>query len=73
MLKRIRVVLGAAPTYLVTAATVVAVAAPELANAFPDQAQTITTVALRIGAVLAAAVTIVRRVTPVDAEDRGLL
>lgn len=71
---RARVVLKAAPTYLVAASGMVTLAAPELARLLPEQAETIGLVAARVAAWLAAAVLIIRRVTPVvDRAARGIL
>jgi type IV secretory pathway VirB2 component (pilin) len=74
-LKRAKVILTAAPTYLVALAAVVSVVADEAAKTLPvgwqDNAAQIAGAVL---GVIAAAVAIVRRVTPViDAAARGIL
>lgn len=72
-LARVVVVLKAAPTYLTAIAAVVPLIAGDLAKVMPDQAEDITAWAIRIAAWLTAAALIIRRVTPVDKADRGLL
>jgi hypothetical protein len=73
-LERAVVVLKAAPTYLVAAATIATIITEEVAEELPAGA---AEWAVRIGgkvvSVIAAAVLIVRRVTPVIEEQRGLL
>ena len=69
VLARVRVLLTAAPTYLVAAAAVVQVVVAELGDDWPAVAAGGT----RVLAVLAAATAIVRRVTPVLPVERGLL
>lgn len=73
LLARIRVVLTAAPTYLVAASTVVTVLREEIVAAFPGTAEEIGAVAVPVLATLSAAVAIIRRVTPVIPEERGIL
>lgn len=75
LLARVRVVLHAAPTYLVALSAVIVIVADELASVLPAGAvTTVGTIAARVVAVLGAAVAIIRRVTPVvDRAQRGLL
>lgn len=74
LLARIRVLLHAAPSYLTVAAVVVTIISQELGDALPGNASTIVAKAAgAVLAVIATATAIVRRVTPVLAEDRGLL
>jgi hypothetical protein len=74
LLKRIRVLLSAAPTYLAGAAVVVAAVSDEVAKAVPEGWQdNVVSVGAPILAGLAAITAIVRRVTPVFAEHRGLI
>ena len=71
---RILVVLKAAPTYLVALSTVVTILAEEIAAVLPaGAANDVGVVAVRVVAVLATSVAIIRRVTPVVASRRGLL
>lgn len=74
LIDRARVVLTAAPTYLVGASAVVTIVADEVAKVLPaGQATTVGAVTVRVVAILGAAVAIVRRVTPVVDGERGLL
>lgn len=73
LVKRIQVLLRAAPTYLMGAAIVVSAVSDEIAKAFPDTAAGVARVAAPVLAGIAALVAIVRRVTPVATGDRGLL
>lgn len=70
---RVRVVLNAAPLYLVGAATAVTVVTEEVSKQFPGAAGPLVHYTGPVLAALAAVVAIVRRVTPVSKEDRGLL
>lgn len=74
LVARVKVLLKAAPTYLVAAGAVVTIVADEVAKALPTGWQDN---ALQIGGavvpVIAAATAIVRRVTPVVEHQRGLL
>jgi hypothetical protein len=72
-LARTHVVLTALPTYLVAIATVLPLVAADLAEVMPGQAETITTAAIVVVGWLGAAVSIIRRVTPVASARRGLL
>ena len=70
---RVLVVIKALPTHLVAISTAVVWIAPEITKVFPEHAETIASSALRVIAALAAAVTIIRKVTPVAPEQVGLL
>ena len=71
---RIVVILKAAPTYLVLASTVLTVIADELAKILPTPwADRITAAVITVTAVFASIVAIIRRVTPVLPEERGIL
>lgn len=71
---RIVVILKAAPTYLVLASTVLTVIADELAKILPTPwAERLTALVITVTAALAAAIAIIRRVTPVLPEERGIL
>lgn len=71
---RAKVVLLAAPTYLVAVSAVVSILADEIAMVLPaGMAMTLGALAVRVVAVLGAAIGIIRRVTPVVVADRGLL
>lgn len=72
-LARLRVILTALPTHLVALSTAIVWLAPVIAKALPDNAELVTSVALRVVAALAAAITIIRRVTPVAPDQVGLL
>lgn len=74
LIKRIRVLLTAAPTYLAGAAVVVAAVSDEVAKAVPDGWQdNVVAIGAPVLAALAAVTAIVRRVTPVFGAARGLL
>lgn len=70
---RVRVLLGAAPTWLTTAAVVVSAFNDEIGEAFPGAADEVAAVAAPVLAAIGAAIAIVRRVTPVAKDQRGLL
>lgn len=74
LLKRARVILTAAPTYLVAAGAVVSIVADEVSKVLPagwqDNAAQLAGAAVGI---IGAAVAIVRRVTPVLPHERGIL
>lgn len=71
--KRVRVLLTAAPTYLAGAAVVVSAFNDEIGSAFPGVADEVAAIAAPALAGIAAAIAIVRRVTPVAVQERGLL
>jgi len=73
LVKRIRVLLTAAPTWLAGAAVIVSAFNDEIGEAFPGSAEAVATVATPVLAAIGAAIAIVRRVTPVLASERGLL
>lgn len=66
------VVLKAAPTYLVALATIVGIFVDELAEIGPLP-PIVMTILLSLVAVIGAAVTIIRRVTPVLESARGIM
>lgn len=68
MIERIRTIATAAVTWLTVAGAVAAVAVDELA-AWPAAAD----IASRVAIVVATATAIIRRVTPVPADQRGLV
>ena len=74
LLKRARVILTAAPTYLVAAGAVVAIVSDEISKVLPsgwqDNAAQITGAVL---GVIGAATAIVRRGAPVLPHERGIL
>lgn len=73
-LKRARVILKAAPTYLVAAGAVVSIVADEVAKVLPTGWQdNAAQIGGAVAGVIGAAVLIVRRVTPVLVAERGLL
>lgn len=71
---RIKVIATAAVTWLVAASVFVAVAAPAIAELLPtgDRSAVIEW-SVRAAAWLAGAAAIIRRVTPVEPADRGIL
>ncbi len=74
VLARVRVFLKSAPTYLVAAGAVVTVLADELGKVFPNGWQdNATQIAGTLLGIIGAAVAIIRRVTPVLPEERGML
>lgn len=74
LLARIRVILTAAPTWLVFAALFVSTVTEEVAKVLPaDWAAQVVTVGGHIVSWLAAAIAIVRRVAPVLPAERGIL
>jgi hypothetical protein len=72
-IKRVRVVLYAAPLYLIGASTVITVASEEVSKQFPGVAGPITHYSAVVLGALAAVVAVIRRVSPVAPADRGLL
>lgn len=71
---KIKVIVGAAPTYLVVAAAVVPIVAEEVGNVLPAGAGAVVAqVAITLTGVLGAAIAIIRRVTPVLPSQRGIL
>lgn len=71
---KIRVVLSAAVTWITVASGVVVIVADEAAKVLPSgAAEDVAAVAVRVVAVLGAAVAIIRRVTPVLPDQRGLI
>lgn len=73
-IERVKVVLSAAVTWIVLASSIVTIFAEEIAKvAAEGTAATVTRVAVRVVSILGAAVAIIRRVTPVLPEERGVL
>jgi hypothetical protein len=72
--KRVSVVLKAAPTWLLAASTAITITSEELVKLLPDtwDEQVVRWAAVATGAI-AAAVAIIRRVSPVLPDERGLL
>ena len=68
MIERLRTIATAAVTWLTVAGAVAAIAVDELA-AWPAAAD----IASRIAIIVATATAIIRRVTPVPANDRGIV
>ena len=73
VLARARVVATSVVTWLQVIAAVLVIAAEEIANAVPEISDDVTTVVVRVVAVLGAAIAIIRRVSPVLPDERGLL
>lgn len=72
ILTRIKVVLSAAPTYLVLASTAITAASGEIAAQLPGYADLITRISAPVLSALAVAIIIVRSVTTVLPEHRNL-
>lgn len=72
MIARLKVIASAAVTWLIAASVLVSAAAPQIAELFPTRAEDITTWAARVVGWLAAAVLVIRRVSPVPADERGV-
>lgn len=72
MIQRIHTVLSAAVTWLVVLAMVLTIVAAELADAL-GATSPVVVIALRAVAAIGVAVSIIRRVTPVLPDARGLL
>lgn len=72
--QRIVVVLGAAPTWLLAASTTVTIFSEEIVAVLPDELdfQVAKYATIIVGA-LTAAITLIRRLTPVLPNERGLL
>lgn len=74
LLARLRVVARALPTWLALVALAAPVIAEEAAEVLPDGwGQRVTAIALTVAAVAVAALNVIRRLTPVAPEERGLL
>jgi len=74
LIEKAKVVAQAAVTWLVFASVVLTFAAGEIASVVPGETgETITEWVLRIVAWIGVAVGIIRRVTPVAKDERGLL
>lgn len=70
---RIKVVASAAVTWITAVAVVLPLVAGDIAEVMPAQAETITHVALIVAGWLGAAVAIIRRVSTVLPDERGIL
>lgn len=73
LIARARVVVRAAPTWLTAAAVVLTAAAHEISTLAPNGGEDIVRWLVTAAAWLTSAVAIIRRVTPVDPDRRGLL
>lgn len=71
-IRKVKKVAKSAVTYVAAAQAVVVVASPKIAEAFPEQAETIGQWTVRVVAVLGGAVVILRRVDEVPEGFRGL-
>jgi hypothetical protein len=73
-IEKIKVIAFSAVTWLTAASAVVVILADEIAKVLPGGYQDdVARWALIVGGVLTAAINIIRRVTPVIPEDRGIL
>lgn len=72
-LAKARVVLTALPTHITTLVAVIVFLSPEIAKILPDKADLIARITVTVLAVLAGAITVIRKVTPVSADQVGLL
>jgi len=73
LIARARVVLRAAPTWLTALSVMLTAAAHEISTVAPDGGQDVVRWLITAAAWLASAVAIIRRVTPVPADQRGIL
>lgn len=74
LIARAKVVFSAAPTYLVAASAIAIIVSDEVSTVLPAGAATVVAaVTLKLVAVLGAAISIIRRVTPVLKSERGIL
>lgn len=74
LLSRVRVFFKSAPTYLVAAATVVTIITEELSQELTgDVAANVVSIGGKAVSIIGAAVAIIRRVTPVLPDERGML
>lgn len=71
-IERLRVILTAAVTWLVAIAAVLAIVAEEIADAFGADFPALVWIA-RVAVVIGVAIAIIRRVTPVLPEARGVV
>lgn len=70
---KVVVVLRAAPTWLTAAAVVLTTSAEEIGGLLPDGGEALGQLVVRVVAWIGAAIVIIRRVTPVAPDERGLL
>lgn len=73
MLARIKVILTALPTWLGAVALAAPVLAQQIAAVFPHGAEHVVSLVLTAGGVATAAITVIRKVTPVRGDQVGLL
>lgn len=73
LIARARVVVRAAPTWLTAVSVVLTAAAREISTVAPDGGEDVVRWLVTAAAWLASAVAIIRRVTPVPAQERGVL
>lgn len=74
LVARIKVILRALPTYMVGAAVVLTLLAPEIAKLLPSGiGEHVASWLIKIAAFLGAAVAIIRKVTPVAPSQVGIL
>ena len=71
---RIVVILKAAPTWLIAASTIITIASEEIVKILPDNLDiTATRYATAALGALGAAIVLIRRLTPVLPDERGIL
>ncbi len=73
LLARTRVVLRAAPTWLTAISVALTAAASEIGRLAPSGGDDVVRWCVTVAAWLTSAVAIIRRVSPVDQSERGLL
>jgi hypothetical protein len=73
LFRRVRVVLTALPTWLGAVSLAAPIVAQQIATVFPHGAEHVVSVVVTAGGVATAAVTVIRRLTPVPADQQGLL
>ena len=74
LVAKLKVILKAAPTWIITAALIVPIVADEVGKVVPAGWQdNVVSISGRVLAILGAAAAIIRRVTPVAKDQRGIL
>lgn len=73
LVARAKVIGSATVTWLIAVSAAVQGLATDIASILPEEAERVGAVGVRVAAVLAVAVAIIRRVTTVLPDDRGLL
>lgn len=74
LIARARTILSALVTWLLVASAVLTTIADDIAPALPAPwSERVTAIVISVLGVVSAAIAIIRRVTPVDSADRGLL